>query len=432
MNIHFISLGCPKNLVDSESVMGGLAGPDVCFVDEPKLADAIIINTCGFIEDAKMESIETIFSAVHLKRRGKCLHLLVMGCLSERYKTELRQKIPEIDGFWGARGIDKFPDEIMVKLGLSKQPSTRGKRLITTQPVYSYVKIAEGCDNYCSFCAIPSIRGPHKSRAEENILDEVKWLTKQGIKELILISQDTTYYGQDLNSGVSLVSLLHKIEMIKDLHWLRVMYLYPERITDDLIEVIARSDKICHYLDLPLQHISADILPRMGRRISKKAIKDLIEKLRTKIPNLAIRTSFIVGFPGETEKNFEELLDFVRETKFERLGVFQFSAEEGTEAANFKNQIPEDIKKNRMDVLLETQLDISLANNQKLINKNIEVLIDCKNNGDGKAIGRTRWDAPEIDQTVHINANLEPGNLVSATVLEASEFDLYCRLNRLN
>ena len=432
MNIHFISLGCPKNLVDSETVMGDLSGPDVCFVAEPRMADAIIINTCGFIEDAKKESIETIFSALQLKRQGSCSHLLVMGCLSERYKTELRKQIPEIDGFWGARGIEKFPEEIALKLGLSKRPSTRGKRIITSQPAYSYVKIAEGCDNSCSFCVIPSIRGPHKSRTEENILAEVKWLTKQGIKELILISQDTTYYGQDLNSGVSLVSLLNKIEKIKGLHWIRVMYLYPERITDDLIEVIAHSDKICHYLDLPLQHISDDILSRMGRRIRKKAIYELIEKLRAKIPNLAIRTSFIVGFPGETDKNFEELLDFVRETKFERLGVFQFSAEEGTEAANFKNQISEDVKKNRMDILLETQLDISLGLNQKLINKNIEVLIDCKKNGDGKAFGRSRWDAPEIDQTVHINENLEPGNLVTATVLEASEFDLYCSLNRLN
>lgn len=425
MNLHLISLGCPKNLVDSENILGGLTGKDVSIVDEPRRADAIIINTCGFIEDAKKESIETIFSAVQLKKQGVCRYVLVTGCLSERYREELRAEIPEIDGIWGARGIEKLPGEMADLLNLSRRTPDGMKRIVTTRPAYAYLKIAEGCDNRCTFCIIPAIRGLHRSRTQADIVAEAGELVQQGIRELILISQDTTYYGQDLaGAGHTLVSLLKKLEKIPDLQWLRLLYTYPDRISDDLIDRIAGSEKICPYLDMPIQHISDEILKRMKRGSRRAKIERLIEKLRAKIPNLALRTSFIVGFPGETDEQFEELVEFIQQVKFERVGVFQFSPEEGTEAALFTDQIPEKVRRERFNTLMSIQEDISLAINREWIGRKVRILIDETNSKDGTAIGRTKWDAPEIDQTVILNANPAPGDFVDAVIVAASEHDL--------
>ena len=424
MNIHLISLGCPKNLVDSEYILGNLQGQSVKIVNEPKLADAIIINTCGFIEDAKKESIETIFSAVQLKKQGLCQHVLVTGCLSERYMDQLREEIPEIDGIWGARGIEKFPEEMAKSLGLNNIKNDKYSRSITTGPAYAYLKIAEGCDNLCTFCSIPEIRGPHISRSIKDILNEAESLVKKGIKELILISQDTTYYGQDLKSKPTLATLLQKLEQIPDLHWIRVLYTYPERISDELIETVANSEKICHYFDIPIQHISDRILHRMKRGSRKNKIEQLITKLRKQIPDVAIRTSLIVGFPGETDQEFEELVDFISEVKFDRLGVFKFSPEEGTAAALFDDQISEQIKQNRFDVLMNVQLDISFSLNQEFIGKEIEVHVDQDLNDNGKVSGRSRWDAPDIDQSVLLEEKIDPGTFIFATILDAHEYDL--------
>lgn len=430
MNIHLISLGCPKNLVDSEIILGKLQRQSVKIVNEPRMADTIIINTCGFIEDAKRESIETIFSAVQLKKQGLCKYILVTGCLSERYMSQLRAEIPEIDGFWGARGVEKFPEEMAQTIGINKIKSDNHSRLITTGPAYAYLKIAEGCDNLCTFCAIPAIRGPHVSRPEEDILHEAECLVEKGIKELILISQDTTYYGKDLKSNQTLTTLLQKLEKIQGLHWIRVLYTYPERISDELIETIANSEKICHYFDIPIQHISDRILRKMKRGTRKNKIEGLIDKLRNKIPDVAIRSSLIVGFPGETDQEFEELVNFVSDVQFDRLGVFKFSPEEGTEAARFEKQISEDVKQDRFELLMNIQQDISFALNQRMIGKEIEVHIDQNLNGNGKVLGRSRWDAPDIDQSVLLEEKIEPGTFIYATILEASEYDLIGGLNK--
>jgi len=428
MNIHLISLGCPKNLVDSEKILGGIQNENVQFVNEPSTADTIIINTCGFIEDAKKESIETIFSAVKLKRSGSLQNLLITGCLSERYKSELLEEIPEIDGIWGAREIENSALEMAVFLGLSNGKLKNQDRIVTTQPVYAYLKIAEGCDNLCSFCSIPAIRGPHKSRPESEILAEAKQLTDQGIKELILISQDTTYYGREKKSDSTLASLLRKMEKNSDANWIRILYTYPERITDELVDVIADSEKICSYLDIPLQHVSDRILRDMRRGSRRVKIEKLIEKLRNRIQNLAIRTSLIVGFPGETEEEFEELCDFVQQQKFERLGIFKFSAEEGTDAANFDDQIHEGVKIDRFNILMDLQQDISYSLNQNWVGKNLEIIVDQKNDGNKESVGRTKWDAPEIDNTVYLTSEVDPGSFVNATVFDATAHDLYASI----
>jgi ribosomal protein S12 methylthiotransferase len=287
------------------------------------------------------------------------------------------------------------------------------------------LKIAEGCDNLCSFCSIPAIRGPHKSRPEDEILAEAKQLTEQGIKELILISQDTTYYGREKRSDSTLASLLRKMEKNSSVNWIRLLYTNPERVTDELIEVIADSEKICPYIDIPLQHVSDRILRDMKRGVRREKIEQLIEKLRSRIQNLAIRTSFIVGFPGETEEEFEELYNFVRQQKFERLGVFKFSAEEGTDAANFDEQVSEDVKLDRFNILMELQHDIGYSINQNWVGKKIEIIVDQHNNRSEKSIGRTKWDAPEIDHTVYLGSEVNPGSFVTGTVLDATAYDLY-------
>jgi len=428
MKIHLISLGCPKNTVDSEEILGGLQREGVEIIGEPEQADAIIINTCGFIEDAQKESIDTIFAAVQLKKQGNCQKVLVTGCLAERYRAQLLQEIPEVDGFWGARQIEQIPAEMAQVLGLTNGHTLRQQRLITTAPVFAYLKIAEGCDNLCSFCAIPLIRGPHQSRSEVEILAEAEKLTCQRIPELILVAQDTTYYGRDLSNGTSLTRLLRKMEAITGDTWLRLLYAYPDRIDSELIDVIANSKQICHYLDIPLQHISDRILRRMKRGSRRLQIERLLEKLRSRIPDLAIRTSLMVGFPGETEAEFAELLDFVEQAKFERLGVFQFSAEEGTAAADYPEQIPASVKKERFDVLMQLQQELSLANNRKLIGQRIEVLVEGKDLESGETIGRGRWDAPEIDQTVRIPAELPSATRVWVTITNATEYDLIGQL----
>ena len=428
MKIHLISLGCPKNLVDSEEILGGLQKEGVEIVAETQQADTIIVNTCGFIEDAKKESIETIFAALQLKKQGHCQKVLVTGCLSERYHSQLLREIPEVDGFWGAREIDKIPGEMAQALGIANGQMHRHSRLVTTAPVFAYLKIAEGCDNLCSFCAIPLIRGPHRSRSETEILAEAQRLSRQGIQELILVAQDTTYYGRDLSNGTSLARLLRQMESITGDTWLRLLYTYSDRIDSEFIEVIADSEQICHYLDIPLQHISDRILRRMKRGSRRVKIERLLEKLRARIPSLAIRTSLMVGFPGETEAEFQELFDFVEKAKFERLGVFQFSAEEGTAAADYPGQIPESVKQERFDILMQLQQELSLVCNRKLIGRRIEVLVEGKDSETGETVGRSRWDAPEIDQTVRLQGDIPPATRVWVTITSATEYDLFSQI----
>ncbi len=424
MKIHLISLGCPKNLVDSEVILGGIVRRGVEVVSDPRQADAILINTCGFIEDAKKESIETIFSAIRLKNMGYCQYVLVTGCLSERYRDALKREIPEIDGLWGARGIGRIPYEIARFLRLPGEDAGHFPRFLTERTGYAYLKIAEGCDNLCSFCAIPAIRGKHVSRPEEEILEEARELAGAGIRELILVAQDTTYYGRDLPNGATLSRLLRKLETVEGLDWIRVLYLYPERITDELIATIAESEKICHYLDIPIQHISDRILRLMKRGSRRATIERLLEKIRKRIPDVAIRTSLIVGFPGETEEDFEELLGFVRQAEFERLGVFRFSPEEGTEAADYGNPVSDKLMEERFNAVMEIQREISLRKNSRLIGRKLQVIIDGRNGKPNEVIGRTRWDAPEIDQMVYIAAQANPGDILEVTITEASEHDL--------
>jgi ribosomal protein S12 methylthiotransferase len=426
INLHVVSLGCPKNLVDSEIILGGLAGsPLIHYVSDPRQADVIIINTCGFIEDAKKESIAEILEAVELKKKGLCRQVFVTGCLSQRYREVLLKEIPEIDGIWGARNVETIRDEMATLLGLEKPGSGR---FFLESGSYAYLKIAEGCDNLCSFCAIPAIRGPHRSRPPETIVREAEELASRGVKEIILVSQDTTYYGWDLGGRSLLPDLLRQLETVRGIEWIRVLYLYPDRVTDELIRTIADSEKICHYFDVPLQHISDRILRRMRRGSRKSTIFRLLEKIRRWVPDAAIRTSLMVGFPGETEADFEELVEFVEAVEFDRMGVFTFSPEEGTEAADeLGDDIPEPVKKERQEVLQEIQRNILARKNRSLIGRSFDVLLDAPDGAPERKIGRTRWDAPEIDLTVLVTTDANPGEVVRARIVDASEFELLAK-----
>ncbi len=421
--VYFVNLGCPKNLVDSEMLMGELAVNEVAIVTNAADATAIVVNTCGFIEDAKRESIETIVEALQLKEKED-KQVFVTGCLSQRYREELQQEFPEVDGFFGARDIPKIAVDLAGKLGLSGEKAPSGVRVVTTTPAYAYVKIAEGCDNACSFCAIPLIRGKHKSRPKEEIVREVRHLGEHGVREIVLISQDTTYYGRDLHDGSSLVGLLQELDKTEDLDWIRLLYTYPDRITDDLIQILAESDRVCPYIDVPIQHISNRVLKQMRRGSRGEKIRALIQKLRARIPDVAIRTSVMVGFPGETEEDFRELLDFVAETQFEHLGVFKFSREEDTTAYDLPGQIPEEVKQERYELIQDVQQDIVLQVNQKLVGRTLEVLIDDFDEEQGVYLGRTRFDAPEIDNRVLLKGDLILGEMVHAKIVSATEDEL--------
>ena len=433
MKVYFNTLGCPKNINDSEIAMGNLEEKGFTIVDSPDEADAIIVNTCGFIEDAKKESIDEIFNMAAYKEKNK--KLVISGCLVQRYADELYKEIPEANGFIGVNDYDKLP-KLLEELEKSNERFLENSscdlsegevkiRHLTENPYTSYLKIAEGCDNICSYCIIPEIRGPYRSRTIKNVIEEAEMLSKSGCKELILIAQDLTYYGIDNYGKPMLSTLLRKLCKVEGIEWIRLLYCYEERIDDELIRTIASEDKICNYIDIPIQHASDKILDNMNRATTNESLYRTLSKLRSQIPDIHIRTTLIVGFPGETEEDFNILSDFVSDQKFSRLGVFTYSREEGTAAATMDNQIPEDIKQERLDCIMMKQMEISLEGNRKKIGKTLDVIVDSMEE-EGVYSGRTRYDAPEIDNSVVFTSNSvhKPGDIVPIEILEAYDYDL--------
>ena len=423
--INVITLGCSKNTVDSEHLMARLAaaGYEVLFDSDRTDAKVVVINTCGFIGDAKQESIDMILRAAAAKQAGKIERLFVVGCLSERYADELRAEIPEVDDYFGARTWDG----IVRALGASEDPALATERRLTTPKHYAYLKISEGCNWKCGYCAIPLIRGGHVSVPMEELEEEARKLAGQSVRELMVIAQDTTYYGIDLYGRRMLAELLRRLCRIDGIEWIRLHYAYPAGFPDEVIEAMASEPKICKYLDIPFQHISDAQLSAMHRRHTKAEAMELIRRLRTAIPDLALRTTLLVGYPGETEADFEELLAFVREVRFERLGVFPYSEEEGTwSAENLRDDIPETIKQQRAERVMALQNEISLENNRRRVGRTERVIIDSRQ-GDWY-VGRTQYDSPEVDQEILIPASecrLLRGHFYDVTVTSAADYDLY-------
>ncbi len=419
--VQVVTLGCPKNQVDSEYLLAQLQQGNIDIVESIDNADTVVINTCGFIKDSKQESIDTIIEAVEKKNRGDIKKIVVMGCLSERFKKELSDEIPEVDSFFGTNNLV----DVLKTLGVDYKKKLYGERMLTTPAHYAYLKISEGCDNPCSFCAIPLMRGKHISLPSEEIIREANMLAKKGVKELIVIAQDTTFYGLDIYGKRRISDLLKGLNEINGIEWIRLMYAYPAKFPVDVIEVFQRIPKICRYIDMPIQHISDNVLKSMQRGITERATRDLLNRLIDEIPNLGLRTTLIVGYPTETEKDFEKLCSFVEEFKFHRLGVFAYSQEEGTGAFSLGDPIPTKVKQKRIEKIMEIQKDISEERNESLAGKQIKVLIDRK---EGEYfIGRTEWDAPEIDQEIYISSNkmLNIGSFYCVEVTDASEYDLY-------
>ena len=423
--INVITLGCSKNTVDSEHLMARLAaaGYEVLFDSDRTDAKVVVINTCGFIGDAKQESIDMILRAAEAKKAGKISRLFVVGCLSERYADELRAEIPEVDEYFGARTWDG----IVRALGASEDPALATERRLTTPKHYAYLKISEGCNWKCGYCAIPLIRGSHVSVPMEELEEEARKLAAQGVRELMVIAQDTTYYGIDLYGRRMLAELLRRLCRIDGIAWIRLHYAYPTGFPEEVIEVMAAEPKICKYLDIPFQHISDAQLTAMHRRHTKAEAMELIRRLRTAIPDLALRTTLLVGYPGETEADFEELLEFVREVRFERLGVFAYSEEEGTYSAEkLRDDVPEAVKQERVERIMAQQNEISLDNNRRRVGRTERVLIDSRQ-GDWY-VGRTQYDSPEVDQEILIPAagkRLLRGHFYEVTVTSAADYDLY-------
>ncbi len=409
-SVGIISLGCPRNLADSERILSRLKKKGHKVVDI-KDADVAIVNTCSFIKEAKEESIDTIFDVIDLKKQGVVKKIIVAGCLPQRYKSELLPHLKEIDAFVGRQGLDKYSAE---------------KHSLVPKH-FSYLKISEGCRNHCSYCIIPKIKGPLQSRPVKEIIKEVRLSELEGVKELNIVGQDITSYGSDISSSLGIVELLEEIiKNSKKIRWIRLLYTHPLRVDDGLIELIKREKRICKYIDLPIQHINDRILKAMNRKISKKEISTLIDKIRKEIPSVAIRTSLIVGFPSETEKEFKELLAFIKQTKFERLGVFIYSREEGTPAYNFKGQVPEKVKKERFDKIMALQQDIAAEVNRKYLGKDIEVIIDEKGEDKDIYLGRSESDAPEVDGLVYVRSksHLKNGDIVKVKIVDTYEYDL--------
>lgn len=435
MNILFVSLGCDKNLVDTEVMLGLLAQNGHQMVDSEELADVIVVNTCCFIHDAKEESIQTILEMAEYKKDGRLKALIVTGCLAQRYKQEILDEIEEVDAVLGTTSYDKIVEVIEEALKGKKSlelqdidalPLVDAKRLVTTGGHYAYLKIAEGCDKHCTYCIIPKIRGNFRSVPMERLLKEAEELVAQGVKELILVAQETTLYGKDIYGEKSLHLLLKELCKIKGLRWIRILYCYPEEITDELIQVIKEEDKICNYLDLPIQHACDDVLKRMGRRTSKAQLIDIIEKLRREIPDIALRTTLITGFPGETQQQHEELMAFVDEMEFDRLGVFTYSPEEDTAAAKMPEQIEESVKEDRQAELMELQQEIAFELAENMIGREVTVMIEGKVADENAYVGRTYMDAPNVDGLIFVETNEElmSGDFAKVKVTGALEYDL--------
>ena len=427
--INIITLGCSKNTVDSEHLAAQLTAMDykVVFDSDRTDAEVVVINTCGFIGDAKQESIDTILRAAQLKLSGKIEELFVVGCLSQRYADELRPELPEVDDFFG---VNDWAG-IVERLGAKYRAENETKRELSTPSHYAYLKISEGCNWMCGYCAIPLIRGRHKSVPMETLVAEAETLVAKGVKEIMVIAQDTTYYGVDLYGERKLAELLERLCRIEGLEWIRLHYAYPTEFPEEVIEVMAREKKICRYLDIPFQHISDNQLTAMKRRHTKADAVALVEKLRRAIPDIALRTTLLVGYPGETEENFAELMEFVRDTKFDRLGVFAYSEEEGTySATRLKDDVEDDVKQSRVDRIMRLQERISLENNARRVGQQMRVIIDRKE-GDFY-IGRSEYDSPEVDQEIIIDScgkRLMRGRFYVVTITDCEDYDLYARLN---
>lgn len=431
----FVSLGCDKNLVDSEVMLGLLEDGGYQIVDDETEADVIVINTCCFIHDAKEESIQTILEMAEYKKTGNLKALIVTGCLAQRYYKEIGTELPEVDAVLGTTAYGRICDVIKetlagkgsVTLGdLDALPLLETRRLVTTGGHYAYLKIAEGCDKHCTYCIIPKLRGRYRSVPMERLVKEAKELAGQGVKELILVAQETTLYGKDLYGEKSLHRLLKRLCQISGLKWIRILYCYPEEIYDELIQVMKEEKKICHYLDLPVQHASDAVLKGMGRRTSKKQLKEMIRRLREEIPDITLRTTLITGFPGETKEQHRELLEFVDEMEFDRLGVFTYSPEEDTPAAEMPGQIPEEVKEERQAELMELQQEIAFARAETMEGQEILVMIEGKVADENVYVGRTQKDAPNVDGLIFINTDRElmSGDFARVKVTGALEYDL--------
>ena len=422
--VSVITLGCSKNIVDSERLLRQLQVNDADIRKDPNTADVVIINTCGFIEAAKEESVNTILSAVANKREGKIKKVFVAGCLSARYKDELKDEIPEVDFYFGTEDYEN----ILKELGGELKYNLLGERLMTTPSHTAYLKISEGCDHPCSFCAIPIMRGKHKSKPIDDLVRETEFLAANHTKELIIIAQDTTDYGKDLYNKKNLPELINRLSQVNGIEWIRLMYAYPSRFPSGLIDEIANNDKICKYIDIPLQHISDNMLKSMRRGITAKQTRELLNDLKSRIPGLTLRTTFIVGYPGETEKEFEELCNFVEEIRFDRIGTFTYSLEENTTAYPLADPVPEEIKKERQGILMEIQKNISSSKNKELVGKELKVLVEHQE-GD-YYVGRSYRDAPEVDGEVLIpikNNRLNFGNFYNTIVYDFNEYDVFAR-----
>lgn len=435
MKILFISLGCDKNLADSEEMLGLLTARGHEIVDDETQADAIVINTCCFIKDAKEESVETILEMAEYKKTGSCHALVVTGCMAQRYQKEIIEEVPEVDAVLGTTSygdIVKALEEAVAGnhfeefRDIDYLPDTGSKRVLTTGGHFGYLKIAEGCDKHCTYCIIPKLRGRFRSVPMERLVAQAEDMAEQGVKELILVAQETTVYGKDLYGKKSLHILLKKLCEIRGIRWIRVLYCYPEEIYDELIETIRDEKKICHYLDIPIQHASDRILKRMGRRTSKQELIDIVGKLRKEIPDIVLRTTLITGFPGETEEDHEELKEFVDEMEFDRLGVFTYSPEENTPAAEMADQVPEEVKEERRDELMELQQEISYDRGQDRIGQELLVMIEGKVADESAYIGRTYGDAPKVDGYIFVQTGelLMTGDFAKVRVTGALEYDL--------
>lgn len=435
MKILFISLGCDKNLVDTEVMLGMLASRGYEMTNDEQEADIIVINTCCFIHDAKEESIQNILEMAEYKKNGSAKALIVTGCMAERYRQEILDEIPEVDEVLGTTAYDRILDAVDAALAgqhevmtadLDALPLPETKRLVTTGGHFAYLKIAEGCDKHCTYCIIPKIRGNFRSVPMERLLKEAQDLAEQGVKELILVAQETTLYGKDLYGEKSLPKLLRELCKISGIRWIRILYCYPEEITDELIQVMKEEPKICHYLDLPIQHANDTILKRMGRRTSKQELIDIVQKLRKEIPDICLRTTLITGFPGETQEQHEEVMEFIDTLEFDRLGAFTYSPEEDTPAAIFEDQIDEEVKEDRQADIMELQQEIAFDKAEDMIGREVLVMIEGKVADENAYVGRTYRDAPNVDGLIFINTDVEliSGDFAKVKVTGALDYDL--------
>ena len=437
MKILFVSLGCDKNLVDTEMMLGQLSQEGFTFTDNEMEAEVIVINTCCFINDAKEESINTILEMAELKKLGVLKALVVTGCLAQRYKEEIQKELPEVDCILGTTAIDQIVEAVKEVLNgqnvglkhiedINRKPVYGEKRIMTTGGHYAYMKIAEGCDKHCTYCIIPKIRGNFRSVPMEALIEEAKQLVEQGVKELILVAQETTLYGMDLYGRKALPELLDKLNEIPGLYWIRILYCYPEEVTQELIDAIKRNEKVCHYLDIPIQHASDAVLKRMGRRTNEKQLREIIAKLREEIPDICLRTTLISGFPGETQEDHDILMDFIDQMEFDRLGVFTYSSEEDTPAAIMEHQIAEDVKEDRRAELMELQQEIAYEKAETSDGEKLMVMIEGKVADENAYVGRSYKDAPNVDGYVFVNTerNLMTGDFVPVTIIGSYEYDL--------